>query len=394
MPKTHYTTLSQIAATYWPILVVSFVVSLLLTPLCRRLALAYNIVDHPDAHLKTHKQPTPYCGGVAIFGGWLAGIIVALLAFRDAADPNRPLGGDPSLYVTTMIGILLAGAGITLLGLVDDVFRISPRVKLLCNILIALLVLAFGVGDELVQVFAGSVRARFEPDEQWLIYAYSWPLTIFIIVGACNATNLMDGLDGLCSGVLGIISLGFLILAVHMHLYSNWGPSEVQRVVLSLALLGSAFGFLPFNRNPARIFMGDAGSMLLGLNAAILVLLFAEEYRVQWMMGSVMVFGLPVADMVLTLVRRWRAQRPLMIGDRSHFYDQLIDRGLSVRQVVRISYALAALFVLMGVLPTTLRTRYLVLVYFAVFVLLAYAVHRFKMVRVDPPRPPPIRDES
>ncbi len=226
-------------------------------------------------------------------------------------------------------------------------------------------------------------KVRFAESEGWLVLTYSIPVTVFIIVGACNATNLIDGLDGLCSGVLGIISVGFLILAVHLHTYSDWGTRDVQRVVLSLALLGSALGFLPFNRNPARIFMGDAGAMFLGLNAAILLLLFGEEQRIKWMLGSIMVFGLPVADMVLTLVRRWRAQRPLMIGDRSHFYDQLVDRGLSVRRVVRISYALAAIFVILGLLPTAMRTRHIILVYAAFAVLLGYAIHRFKMVRVD-----------
>ncbi|MCH7527722.1 MAG: undecaprenyl/decaprenyl-phosphate alpha-N-acetylglucosaminyl 1-phosphate transferase [Planctomycetes bacterium] len=248
------------------------------------------------------------------------------------------------------------------------------------------MVVGFGTGDEIIRVLSGTIGIRFGPGDSWLIYAYSVPASVFIIVGACNATNLIDGLDGLCSGVIGIISVGFLALAVHMHLHSAWGPRDVQRVVLALALFGSAVGFLPFNRNPARIFMGDAGSMLLGLNAAILLLMFADEQLVNWMIGSVMVMGLPLADMVLTLVRRWRAQKPLMAGDRSHFYDQLIDQGFTVRQVVRISYALAAIFVLMGMVPIFVRMRHVVLIYGAFFVLLAYVVHRFGMVRVDSPR--------
>ena len=178
----------------------------------------------------------------------------------------------------------------------------------------------------------------------------------------------------------------FLVLALHLHVHRTtelWNSIDGVRVVLSMALVGASLGFLPMNRNPAKIFMGDAGSMLLGLNAAIILLLFSEEHRVRWMIASVMIFGLPVADMLLALVRRWRAQRPVMIGDRSHFYDQLVDRGLSVRTVVRISYGLSALFVAMGLLLTFMRMRHCLLVY-GVFVLgLLYAVHRFGMLRVD-----------
>ena len=162
-------------------------------------------------------------------------------------------------------------------------------------------------------------------------------------------------------------------------------PSDVQRVVLSLAMMGAALGFLHFNRSPAKIFMGDAGSMLLGLNAAIILLLFAKSSAPRWLMGSVMVFGLPLADMVLTLVRRWRNQRPLVQGDRSHYYDQLLDRGVPVRRVVTISYALAGFFALLGCASIVLRTRYIVVVYVLVAVAVLAAVKKFNMVRLETP---------
>jgi UDP-GlcNAc:undecaprenyl-phosphate GlcNAc-1-phosphate transferase len=154
-------------------------------------------------------------------------------------------------------------------------------------------------------------------------------------------------------------------------------------MVLCLAVLGAAFGFLPFNRNPAKIFMGDAGSMLLGLNAAVLLLLFAKSNASRWMFASVMVFGLPLADMCLTLARRWRNQRPLMQGDRSHFYDQLVDRGMPVGRVVAISYALAVFFAIMGCAAIVFRTRYLLLLYAVVALAVVLAVGQFKMVRLE-----------
>ncbi len=385
MPEVQHNTLPELVEAYWPVLAVAFTVSLLSTPLCRRFALARNIVDRPDDWLKPHKKPIPYLGGVAIYLGWAAGLTVAMVSFKGSQQSDSTFADVPTINMAKVAGVLLAGTLITLLGLVDDLRAISPKLKLAGSMLIALLLIGFGIGDDLLRVFSTAARVRFEAGETWVIYAYSLPVSVFIIVGACNATNLIDGLDGLCSGVLGIISTGFLLLAVFMHLHSRWAPEEAQRVVVSLSLLGAALGFLPFNRNPARIFMGDAGSMLLGLNAAILLLMFADERSLNWMMGALMVFGLPVADMVLTLARRWRAQRPLMIGDRSHFYDQLIDRGFSVRAVVRISYVTTGCFVIVGLLPIVLRTRYLFIAYGAFTALVMYVIHRFKMVRVDGP---------
>lgn len=385
MPDSGFNTSGELAAAYWPVLAIAFGVSLVVTPVCRRIALARKIVDRPDNWLKPHKTPIPYLGGVAIFLGWAAGLLAAMAMFNGTHSAEDMFADVPSINRTKLFGVLLAGALITLLGLIDDLRAIKPKTKLLGIVLIALLVIAFGMGDDILRVFSNAARVRFTEGERWLIYVYSLPMSVFIIVGVCNATNLIDGLDGLCSGVLGIISMGFLVLAVWMHLHSRWAPQETHRVIVALSLLGASFGFLPFNRNPARIFMGDAGSMLLGLNAAILLLMFADEKGLNWMMGALMVFGLPVADMVLTLARRWRAQRPLMEGDRSHFYDQLIDRGLTVRQVVRISYASTAVFVVVGLLPIVLRTRYLFLAYGAFVALVALVIHRYKMVRVDAP---------
>ena len=386
-PSLETTTVEMVLQSYWPVLLVAFIVSLILTPLCRRFALRQGIVDKPDEWLKPHGTPIPYLGGVAIFVGWLAGLICAWTRFAPASGEVAQVPTGPVLDHTLILGIMLAGTAIMLLGLCDDLRVMSPRVKLAGNIAVAILLLAFGLGDEIIVILTNRVHVRIDEGEAWLKLLYSVPITVFIVVGACNATNLIDGLDGLCSGVIGIISIGFLILAIHLHVYNPWNPGDSARVVVSLALLGGALGFLPFNRNPAKIFMGDAGSMLLGLNSAIILLLFAEDNRFRWMVASLIVFGLPIADMLLTLARRWRAQRPLMQGDRSHFYDQLIDRGLSVRKVVYISYILTAGFVLLGCLPTFMRMRHFTLVYVAAGACLAYAVHRLKMVRVDDPRP-------
>ncbi len=380
-------TLLEIIITYWPVLACSFVVSLLATPLCRRYALRKRIVDRPDDWLKPHKKPIPYLGGVAIFVGWAAGVVLALTLFEGLPEEEVRPRVSPSMDRTMMLGILIAGLATMLLGLFDDLRLASPKVKLAGVSAVAVLLILVGLGDDTILIALRSTGIRLNDMEPWLILAYSVPLTWFITVGACNATNLIDGIDGLCSGVLGIIAAGFLVLSVHLHLWYDWHPWDVQRVTLSLAMMGAALGFLPFNRSPAKIFMGDAGSMLLGLNAAILILLFTKSSAIRWLLGSLMVFGLPLADMVLTLARRWRNQRPLMQGDRSHFYDQLLDRGMPVKRVVRISYALAGLFALMGCIAITLRTRYIILAYVLVLLAVAAAVKKFKMVSLESAQP-------
>lgn len=383
-----YTTLTEVIRAYWPILVCSFGVSLLATPLCRRYALHRGIVDRPDDWLKPHKKPTPYLGGVAVFLGWAAGIVLALVLFdrlsdTEATDLAKGPRDGPVVDPVTMGSILLSGLAITLLGLFDDLRKVSPRVKLAAQLAVAFWLILIGVGDETILIVLRSTELHGHSVERWLVLACSVPLTLLITLGTCNATNQIDGLDGLCSGVLGIVAAGLLVIAVHLHLRGNWHTWDAQRVVLALAMMGAALGFLPYNRSPARIFMGDAGSMVLGLSAAVLLLLSAESASVNWFLGSVLVFGLPLADMVLTLVRRWRCQRPLMEGDRSHYYDQLVDRGLPVRRVVRISYGLAAFFALVGYFSTKLWAWHIILIYLLLVLAVAAVVKKLKMVRVD-----------
>ncbi len=381
-------TLVDLARTYWPILAASFLVSLVATPICRRIALRWNLVDRPDKWLKPHKKPIAYLGGLAIFLGWSAGVLLSFYLFEGVESVRSVAGTVPIVNTVMMAGIFLAGLGVMVLGLLDDLCGVSPKVKLFATVAAGVLLMLVGLGDDSILMVLRSSGLPAEDIPPWLLVAYSVPLTIFITVGACNATNLIDGVDGLCSGVLGIIAAGFLVLSINHHLWSGWHPWTVQQVTISLAMMGAALGFLPFNRNPARIFMGDAGSMLLGLNAAILILLFLEANVLRWLLASIMVFGLPLADMSLTLVRRWRNERPLMKGDRSHFYDQLLDRGWPVHRVVKISYALAAVYVVFGCLAIQLRTRYIVFLYGLVVLVTVWLIAKFKMVRLEKTRQP------
>ncbi len=364
---------------FWLIPLAAFLVALIVTPIVRKIALTRGIVDQPDEFLKPHGHPIPYLGGVAIFAGWAAAILLALWMTNTVVTAR------------VMVGVALAGFASMLIGLFDDLRVMPPLVKLACNIGVAVILICFGIGDDLINVLTRHTGMQFGQEDRWIEFLYSVPLTIVIVVAACNATNLIDGLDGLCSGVLGIISAGFVILAVHLRVVYPASPLGDDRVVLAMGMLGAALGFLPYNVNPAKIFMGDAGSMLLGFNAAVLLLMFGEQRIVRWMIGATIIFGLPVADMLLAMVRRWRNGKPIMIGDRSHYYDQLRDRGLSIRRVAAISYLLALAFVVVGTSVVFIRTRYTILVFMATIGVVLAAIWKLKMAGIER-EPTPARD--
>jgi UDP-GlcNAc:undecaprenyl-phosphate GlcNAc-1-phosphate transferase len=173
-----------------------------------------------------------------------------------------------------------------------------------------------------------------------------------------------------------------LLLAVHR---STWGFSNVGdpvRIIVCLGLVGSVCGFLPFNRHPAKIFMGDAGSMMLGFTVAALMILFAEQVP-RWWMASIVVFGLPILDTATALVRRLLNKRPLFVSDRGHIYDQMIDRGIPLRKTVIICYLLAGLYAFIGIAISQIRTRYAVFVYVIVFAVSALLVWKLDFLKME-----------
>jgi len=205
---------------------------------------------------------------------------------------------------------------------------------------------------------------------------------MFFVLGATNSLNLLDGLDGLCGGVTAIITIAMLLLAIHL---ATWGFSDFGdpvRIVICLSLVGGVCGFLPFNRHPAKIFMGDAGSMLLGFVVAALMIMFAERVP-RWWLASIVVFGLPILDSAVAIVRRLLNHRPLFVSDRGHIYDQMIDRGIPLGRTVAICYALAGLYALVGLAMSQIRTRYAAVVYVLVFAASALTVWHKGYLRME-----------
>jgi UDP-GlcNAc:undecaprenyl-phosphate GlcNAc-1-phosphate transferase len=328
---------------------IAFIAAVFLTPVAIRAAHRFGVLDIPDQKLKPHARPIPYLGGAAICVAWAAALAAAMISGVVA-------------HWQVLLPLLLGGVGMSVLGLVDDVRGVPPKLRLTIGaVVIATTILWTGTGFQLADTLLSAVSGALWHTGVHLPPHIALPisvvLSVFIVLGACNSTNLIDGLDGLCSGVTGIIALGFFLLASHLAVWNFSETGDPVRLVLAIAMFGAALGFLPWNFNPARIFMGDAGSVLLGYNCGILILLFAERSGIlRWFIAALMIFALPVFDTSLAMFRRWRAGRSIFEGDRSHFYDQLVQRGLTVRQTVLVCYAVTLAYTLIGLLLIVLRT--------------------------------------
>lgn len=293
-------------------LIAAGLVVLAITPVVRRLATSLGVVDHPDV-LKVHDRPVAYLGGLAVLVG-LAG----------------PLAASRS-------GLFLPLGLALLLGIADDVADLPPMVRL--------------AGEACVGASAVAVL----PTSPSLMGGFA---TVVAVVAVLNAVNLLDGLDGLASSVSAISALGFAALL------------ESPDRSVALALAGALAGFLVWNRPPASIYLGDGGSYLVGtLLALLLCLTVANDRDVASSASALLFLAVPVADTTVAIVRRKRAGRPLLMGDRGHIYDQLVDRGWSPSTATLACIAAQAILVAVGLATSTLAGPSAVAVVLAVVLL-------------------------
>jgi len=394
-------TLIDVLRPVWWIGPVAFVVSLVATPIVRFIAYKTKVVDRPDDLLKPHTRPTAYLGGIAMCVGLLAG-----LGFYIAIMPSRAehwqrlqeslstgqLGHVLGNPMWRLMAIGLASLVITIVGLLDDIIEVKPRTKVIGQTSAAAILLVGGVGHAMAKAFFMTVK--FTPPE-FVLIPVSAIICFIMVIAACNAANLLDGLDGLCGGVTAIILLGFLALAVFLATYGRYGGTSLEhggtdqiRIALCLAMVGAVLGFLPYNVPPASIFMGDAGSMLLGFFVATMMAMFCQEGSLRWFVASCAVFALPILDTALAVVRRMLMGRNIFAGDRSHLYDQLVDRGMSVKKVVMLFYFLAAVAAVVGVvLAIFLRLRYALPTYIVLLAVIWFIFYKLGMIK-PPPRHP------
>jgi UDP-GlcNAc:undecaprenyl-phosphate GlcNAc-1-phosphate transferase len=355
---------------FWPILAASFVGSLGATWLCKKIAIKFGIVDRPDYLVKTHREPIAYLGGVGMLIGLTVGVLAGIGCLRDE-EFFSPI-------LRWLLGILGGGTIACSIGLADDIFDMKPRQKILGQAAAAVILLLVGITPNLYRI-TDPLNLPMSHNLEMILSIF---IVIFFVLGATNSLNLLDGLDGLCAGVTAIITVAMLLLSIHL---ATWGVSEVGdpvRITICLGLVGGVCGFLPFNRYPAKIFMGDAGSMLLGFMAAALMLLFAEQIP-RWWMASIVVFGLPILDTAVALVRRLLNHRPLFVSDRGHIYDQMIDRGIPLKKTVAICYVIASIYAVIGLVMSQIRTRYAAAVYVFVFVVSGLVVWKKGYLKME-----------
>ncbi len=287
---------------------IALATALLLTPAVKSLARRIGALDKPDPR-KVHTEPMPRLGGLAIYAGFCLAVVTTL------GTQNRQLQG-----------ILVGGTLMLLLGAIDDFRPLRARVKFLGQILIAaLVVIYFGVRIEwLTNPFRGMVY----------LGKLGIPLTILWIVAVVNTINLSDGLDGLAAGVSSIAAATLFLIA--------WKAGQLQVLVLTAALAGSTLGFLRYNFNPAKIFMGDSGSMSIGFILATIAVQGAMKSAATIAMAiPILALGLPIFDTSFAIVRRFLNGRPISEPDRGHLHHRLLEMGLSQRQAVMLMYLIS-----------------------------------------------------
>jgi UDP-GlcNAc:undecaprenyl-phosphate GlcNAc-1-phosphate transferase len=359
---------------YLFILIIAAVVTYLLTPLVRRGAVAMHAQHAPRAR-DVHKEPTPLLGGVAMYGGLVAGLLVAdRFTYLQQAFPV----GHAS---RTIDGLLLAGGLLVVVGIVDDRWGLGAISKLAAQIAAGGIVVWSGAYLSWIP-WPGSETLLLEPD-------LSYTLTILLVVATINAVNFIDGLDGLAAGVVGISAAAYLIYSYTLT-NSVGSPSQSVPAVASAVLVGMCIGFLPHNFNPAKIFMGDTGSMLLGLLLAYGPLASAASLDpailVNYSQGDVhpvnrfptilpliipvAIWIIPYTDMLLAVVRRTMKGMSPFDADRQHLHHRIQNMGHSHRQSVLLMYLWAALFSGLVVGLSVLR---IALIWFAVITLAAIA---------------------
>ncbi len=325
----------------YSIVLVTFITSLLLVFLIKKIAVHINAMDIPNER-KIHKKPIPRLGGLAVFASFLLGYIL-----------YAPVS-------TQMISLLIGGFIIILTGIVDDINSIPPRYKFLFQVLAASVVVFYG-------------KLYFN-DLSILGYNLSFPtwinmiLSVFFIVAIINAINLIDGLDGLSSG---ISSIYFLTIAILGFTRNSLGGLDV---ILALIMLGSTLGFLVHNFPPAKIFIGDTGSMFLGFMIAIIALLGYKVTTITSIIIPLIILFIPIFDTLLAIFRRLLKRESIGHPDKEHLHHQLLKMTSSPTKTVLLIYLINIIFAAISILYVIGDNKQAIVMYVAVMIFFLYIV--------------------
>ena len=320
---------------YLCVAVAAFITTFLTVPLVKRLAIKLDAVDYPSKR-RINTKPIPRMGGTAVFLGLVVACIVQILGTWYLGWPPV-LVPHPRLHISYPI-LALSFTVIFATGAIDDVFQLKPKQKLAGQVLAAFIACLGGLR-------IGVIVNPFAPGEimlGWLAY----PITIVYLVAFTNIINLIDGLDGLACGVSTISAISMLVIALLV--------SESDVALVMAALVGACLGFMPYNKNPAKMFMGDTGSTFLGyILATISIQGLFKYYAIVSFAVPFLILGLPMFDTLFAIIRRLAHGQNPMAPDRGHIHHRLIDMGLNQKQAVAALYVISSILGLSAVMLTS-----------------------------------------
>lgn len=336
----------KMGSIIYAVFFISLVLSLVITPYVIKLATRLKVMDQPEQR-KIHKKPVPRWGGLGIFISFTAAVVLCWLIFPYFRHLAHFTTSKFSMS-SQIIGILVGGAILIIIGTIDDKYGLPAIAKLFGQILVVLVLINYGIK---ISGFAVPFF-DFLPFNSILItqlVTVSWFL-LFI-----NSVNFSDGMDGLACGIVAISSFTFLAISILM-----WGTQKILVIqnlklaaILSAALAGSCIGFLRYNFFPAKIFMGDTGSMFLGYMLAVITTIGTlKTTAVIALFIPMLALGLPLIDISITVFRRWHNKAPLFTSDRQHLHHRLLGKGWTQREVVLLSYVLSGILGIFAILLT------------------------------------------
>ncbi|MCK5808233.1 undecaprenyl/decaprenyl-phosphate alpha-N-acetylglucosaminyl 1-phosphate transferase [bacterium] len=324
----------------------SFTFLVIVTPFIIKMGIKYNIVDQVNSR-KIHRGKIPRIGGIGITIGTLLAPVI-LLVTATSPEWKEALSGR-----SIMIVVIGGGGAISLLGLIDDVWGVRARWKFLFQIGIASLAWYFGF----------SITGIFTPFGAFEFGIFALPVTVLWIVAIINAFNLIDGIDGLSSGVAFFASLTMFILSMH--------NGHTFAAIFSASMAGAVVGFLLFNFNPAKIFMGDSGSMFLGYMLAVISIQGGNKGNtIISILVPIIAMGLPILDTGMAIIRRFFRNQPLFQADKQHIHHILLNRGWTQRKVVISLYGITILFTALALVTIFLKDSevFLIVTVFSIIV--------------------------
>jgi len=292
--------------------IITAFISFIITPLVKKFAIAVNAIDVPKDERRVHKRPIPVMGGLAIYISFVIGAILY-----------------NGILTKSQLGIIVGATIIVVGGMIDDIKDLRPKYKLLIQVMGATCLLVSGIR---ISILTNPFR-EFYPyiNIGWV----SVPLTIIWIIGVTNAFNLIDGLDGLAAGIAFISCVTLMIVSII--------NGRLVPAFLTAVLSGAILGFLPYNFNPASIFMGDTGSQLLGFLLAAISIEGAIKSTTAFVIAvPILAFALPIYDTLFAMIRRKANGKSIMQADKGHLHHRLLDMGLSQKQAVIIMYFISA----------------------------------------------------